>query len=216
MHHQIQNCEAAGTETESPRPPRPAFALFALFSLFALFAVSGVTFTLAQEPAAALKVGEFTFRGGSGWKLKETPRAMSNGGFATTGEGEALEADFYHFGRGQGGSIEANVARWQGQFQEKPEPKQEILTFGEHKVHLVRIEGTYLSGRPVGPKTPVKDQAMLGAILESAEGHVFVKMTGPKAAVAKAEDAFRALCASPFAAKVPASPGGAEAAPQPE
>ncbi|MEZ5325347.1 MAG: hypothetical protein R3F19_09810 [Verrucomicrobiales bacterium] len=153
---------------------------------------------LADESATTLKVGKFTFSGDKSWAVKSAPRTMSAGGFTLTGEGEKLDADFYYFGKGQGGTTEANIARWQGQFKEKPEPKKETLTFGEQKVHIIKLEGTFLEGPPFGQKKEVKGQAMLGAIVESGDGHVFVKMTGAKKAIEAAAEAFKALCSSPF------------------
>ena len=39
---------------------------------------------------------------------------------------------------------------------------------------------------------------MLGAIIESTEGHVFVKMVGKVKAIAAAREAFKTRCTSPF------------------
>ncbi|MGK0188191.1 MAG: hypothetical protein ACI9R3_003983 [Verrucomicrobiales bacterium] len=169
-----------------------------LFVITSGFLLSFATASLAEDTAASLKVGEFHFNGSKEWIVKETPRSMSAGGFTSGTEGAGIEVDFYHFGKGQGGTIDANIARWRGQFQEQPEPKKEILKFGDHKVHIISLTGTFLAGPPFGPKTPVKDQAMLGAIVESKEGHVFVKMTGDAKTVAAATDAFKNLCSSPF------------------
>jgi hypothetical protein len=51
---------------------------------------------------------------------------------------------------------------------------------------------------PGQPTTPLEGQALLGAILESPNGDVYVKMTGPSPTVEKAEPAFvqmiRAAC----------------------
>ena len=50
----------------------------------------------------------------------------------------------------------------------------------------MKAEGTFGSGMPGGPTTPMKDYALRGAILESPSGDVYVKMTGPKAIVKEA------------------------------
>ena len=42
---------------------------------------------------------------------------------------------------------------------------------------------------------------MLGAIVESKSGHVFVKLVGAKKSVDQAVEAFKALCISPFKKK---------------
>ena len=40
-----------------------------------------------------------------------------------------------------------------------------------------------MSGRPFGPKAPNPGYGLLAAIIEGKGGAVFIKMTGPKAAV---------------------------------
>ena len=66
------------------------------------------------------------------------------------------------------------------------------------KIEFLHLEGTFMSGPPFGQKTPLKDHAMLAAILTAAEGPVFVKMTGPKDDVAQAIVSFKALVEGAF------------------
>ena len=56
-------------------------------------------------------------------------------------------------------------------------------TIGGTKVTFAQAHGTFLSGRPFGPKTPKPGFAMLAAIIEGKQGAIFVKMTGPKETV---------------------------------
>ena len=89
------------------------------------------------------------------------------------------EVAFFHFGAGQGGSVQANVDRWFKQFSDgSTDAKTERV--GNTMVTFVRASGTFSSGMPGGPTTPLKDYAMRGAILESPAGDVYVKMTGPQ------------------------------------
>jgi len=90
---------------------------------------------------------------------------------------------FFYFGPGNGGGTKANVERWYGQFKEprdKINPRSEEVTIGKHKVTYVQAEGTYMSGMPGGPQTPMPGFALAGAIVEAEQGSVFVRMTGPK------------------------------------
>ncbi|HCN27694.1 MAG TPA: hypothetical protein DIT64_02700 [Verrucomicrobiales bacterium] len=114
------------------------------------------------------------------------------------GAEQPLEAVFYYFGAGQGGDVEANVQRWFGQFEGKPETKREDIEAGGKKVTLVTATGTYMDGAMFGPKTPKPDSMLLGSIIPGPDAPVFIKLTGPKAAVAKVADEFRALSVSPF------------------
>ena len=92
------------------------------------------------------------------------------------------EVAFFHFGAGQGGSVQANVDRWFKQFSGgSTDAKTERV--GNTMVTFVRAFGTFSSGMPGGPTTPLKDYAMRGAILESPAGDVYVKMTGPQGVV---------------------------------
>ena len=62
------------------------------------------------------------------------------------------------------------------------------------KITFVEAAGTFNSGMPGGPTTPMADYAMRGAILENTEsGDVYVKMTGPKETVASATEAFQKM-----------------------
>jgi hypothetical protein len=63
-------------------------------------------------------------------------------------------------------------------------------------VTFVKAHGTYLSGTPVGPKTPKPDYALLGAILEAPKGFIFIKFTGPRDLVDDAEKSFREMVQS--------------------
>ena len=110
---------------------------------------------------------------------------------------DGLDADFYHFGAGQGGSADANVARWKSQFQDAKNVKNETRKKGSREWRLVKIEGTFMKGAPFGPKTPVADQRMLGAIVEDKGGTVFVKLVDDgKKVDAAVEKAFIGLIES--------------------
>jgi len=148
-----------------------------------------------------LEVANLTFKLPEPWKKVPTNSQMRAGTAQITVEGSdtPLEAVFYYFGAGQGGDVDANIARWLGQFEGEPESKREEIKAGDHKVDLIIANGTYLDGPPFGgTKTPRPDFTMLGAIVPAADANVFIKLTGPKAAVAKAVDAFKKLATSPF------------------
>ena len=95
----------------------------------------------------------------------------------------AAEVVFFYFGPSGGGGVKANVDRWMGQFQAAKNQKVESKEVGGVKVTYARATGTFMTGRPFGPKTPKEGYALLGAIVEGKQGAIFVKMTGPEAAV---------------------------------
>ena len=169
---------------------------FSLFPALAIFAAA-VTALAADEK---LTVGQFDFVMAAPWKKAENSGMMTKAVLNWPVEGGApIEAKFYDFG-GPSGGIEANISRWLSQFEGKPEVKQEELTFGSTKVILLTASGTYLDGAPMSPtKTPRPDYTLCGAILAGDQSNVFIKMTGPKAAMAKAQADFKKLSTSPFA-----------------
>jgi hypothetical protein len=166
--------------------------------VFALFSccVAG-----AAESPATFKVSEFTFTRPAGWETVETTSQMRKAQFkvADAGAKEPAEVIFYYFGAGNGGGVQANVDRWFGQFKEPKDQikaKTEEATISGHKVTFVQAEGTYMSGMPGGPTSPKPDYALAGAILESAQGNVFVRMTGPRELVKKTFPAFKKMIES--------------------
>ena len=104
---------------------------------------------------------------------------------------------FFQF-PGGAGSVDSNVNRWLGQFQEPREKlnsKVETVTVGANKVTYVSAEGTYKSGMPGATPTPMPGYALAGAIVEAEQGSVFVRMTGPKDLVKSSLAEFKKMIA---------------------
>ncbi len=115
-------------------------------------------------------------------------------------EGErAATLTVFFFGPGQGGSVEANIARWVGQFDlpEGTEPNVSKREVNDLDVTVIDVSGTFTGGDMGGPTgAPSGDQRMLGAIVEGPEGPVFFKMVGDTSLMARAEAPFTALVES--------------------
>jgi hypothetical protein len=143
------------------------------------------------------KVSELTFKRPAKWEWVESRSSMRAAQLNVPGEkDQAAEVVFFYFGPGSGGGTQANVDRWLGQFaepREKINAKVEERTVGGIKATYVQAEGTYNSGPPLGPKTPLPDHGMLAAIIEGKQGHVFVRMTGPKGLVNGAGGDFKGM-----------------------
>ena len=166
---------------------RTAFVVTALFLIAA-------TANSAEAPADSVKVGSFTFTVPAGWK-KVTPSSPMRKAQLEVGEGAAkAEVTFFQFGAGQGGTPADNVARWFAQFPGSDDKrKTENVQAGSVKITFATTEGTFSSGMPGGPTTPMTGYALVGAILESPDGDVYVKLTGPEAVVKAAADAFKKM-----------------------
>ena len=143
---------------------------------------------LLAQAGATFKVSDFTFTKPAKWESVEVTSQMRKAQLKITdpqGKGTA-DVIFFHFGPGDGGGTKANVDRWFGQFKEPRDQikaKTEEVTVAGHKVTYVQAEGTYLSGMPGGPQAPMTGYALAGAIIEAAQGSVFIRMTGPQALV---------------------------------
>ncbi len=153
---------------------------------------------LAAEAPATFKAGEFTFARPADWQWIDTTSSMRKAQLKITDTEHKESADvmFFHFGAGGGGGIQANIDRWLGQFQEPKEKihsKVEEVAVGQRKVTYVQAEGTYLSGLPGGPKTPQPNTGLLGAILQSDQGNVFIRLTGPVKLAQASHAAFRKM-----------------------
>jgi hypothetical protein len=99
------------------------------------------------------------------------------------------------------GGIDANIKRWVGQFDGLTESDADVTKkeIDKTTAHIVELEGTYKESMggpfaPGGQTKKMENYAMLGAILELADGStVFIKMTGPQSVVADEKEAFLAM-----------------------
>ena len=133
---------------------------------------------VSQPPASSMRLAQFQVPGKSGR--------------------EDAEVIFFYFGQGEGGSVEANIARWQSQFTSpdgKPvKPTVQHLKASGLPVTTVELTGSYARGMGMGPAAvPTPDQMLLAAIVETAQGNLYIQMHGPRTAVAANRDAFLAM-----------------------
>jgi hypothetical protein len=114
---------------------------------------------------------------------------------AAQGDSDAAECAVFYFGNDQGGTVDANIDRWVGQFEQAGAPDRGTKDVGGMKVTAVSITGSYLA--PSGPMmmpTGKKDNyKLLGAIVEGPQGSVFFKLTGPVKTVDASSGEFDAL-----------------------
>lgn len=125
-----------------------------------------------------------------GWK-HDAPRPMRNVNLKVEG------VSCYVTVLGGGGGVGPNLNRWRGQMGNQPLSQAEIaklprLDMMGRKAALLVTDGSYRGMRG----DTMKDARMLGVVCEIQGSAVFVKMLGPKKAVAAQQDAFRAFCSS--------------------
>ena len=162
-----------------------------LITLLALFTAPALA-----TGADSFDVAGLTFPSPQDWTTVKPSSSMRKAQFAVKGDDGPAEVVFFHFGPGQGGGVQANIDRWLGQF---AEPKDKINARTEKKsvngidIVYVSAAGTYMSGPPFGQKTPMKNHALLGAIVKNDQGDIFIKMTGPKSTTTTATPSFKKM-----------------------
>jgi len=137
----------------------------------------------AEEPAA------MTWKAPARWQSVPNPSTMRLATFKVpraAGDAEDAEVAISQ----AGGSVDANVQRWIGQFgpEAAKTAKRSTRDVRGLKVSLVEVEGTFSGGMAKDGKEAT-GWAMIGAIVETRGMPHFVKMTGPAKSVkaAKAE-----------------------------
>lgn len=119
------------------------------------------------------------------------------------GDPEDAELVVFYF-QGQGGSVQANIDRWVGQFSKADgSPAADLATVTQKEAHgipltVVDVSGTYRgsAGPMMAPAAPKADFRMLAAVAETSGGPWFFKLTGPVKTVAKWEASFHAFLQS--------------------
>lgn len=119
------------------------------------------------------------------------------------GDPEDAELIVYYFG-GSGGSVQANLDRWLGQM-EQPDGRSStaVATTSSLTSNGLQITVLDVSGRYVAEMTPGSAARhnkpgfrMKAAVIETAGGPYFVKLTGPVKTVERWDAAFSAFLKS--------------------
>ncbi len=143
----------------------------------------------------------------SAWKAVTPSTAMRKAQYEIpSGEGDEApgEVTVFHFA-GTGGTVDANIERWVGQFSDaegKPVPleqaKLDKFKVGNCTVHFVETTGYLTVGQSMGGtgERTSSEYRLLGGIVESPGGNWFFKATGPDKTMTAARDDFMSLLRS--------------------
>ena len=147
-------------------------------------------------------LGPFTLEVPSGW-IEQTPNSrMRKAQFRlprANGDNDDGELTVFYFGRGQGGSTDANISRWIGQVsQPDGSSSRDKATIRTGKVSDFRMTQVDVSGTLKASSMPgLRQQSerpsyrLLGAVLESPQGPWFFKLIGPEKTIARWSESFR-------------------------
>jgi len=117
-------------------------------------------------------------------------------------DGEGAEVAVFYFGPGIGGSAKENIAAWNGLVldpQGNPAAaKVSTLTSGGFKITVVSIFGTYEQAvaEPGLPPVAKSKFGLLGAVVETPQGNIYWRLTGPDALVTTMLPLFNKIVAS--------------------
>jgi hypothetical protein len=151
-------------------------------------------------PAAAAGAG-LTFTPPSDWVVEQPTSKMRVAQYKLpkfASDAEDAELVIYHFGAVGGGSVEANLERWCGQFAQPDGRKSsEVLTRSERKVNGMDVTEAKLTGTYVAETSPGSNERvnkpgfeMIAAIIKSSNGDYYAKLVGPSATVEHHSAAF--------------------------
>jgi hypothetical protein len=134
------------------------------------------------------------------WIAEPPKTSMRLAQFQVPGAGgaDAAELVVFYFGAGQGGSAEANIARWQTQFSGpagKPvKPRVQHFRVQGMPVTVAELSGAYARSLGMGPPAPpLPDQTLLAAVVETPRGNLTFELHGPRASVAANRVSFLAM-----------------------
>lgn len=144
--------------------------------------------------SATIQSGTLTFNKPAAWTERPAASAMRVAEFVVpkaAGDAEDGELIVYYFS-GSGGTVEANIQRWTGQFQSAKEPVRESSSINGLEVTTVDVSGTYVAEvRPGSTERHNKPGfRMRAAVVETPKGPYFIKLTGPAATVQQAGPGF--------------------------
>lgn len=173
-----------------------------MFSVAVLFA-----HVLVADEAIQLADGKLSLKAPQGWQRKQPSSGIVQHEFMIPkAEGDA--ADGRMTVMGAGGSIDANIDRWLGQFLDadgkklaKDKAKIDKKQIAGEDLVIVDLSGTYLDkpGGPFAPGAAVerKNYRMLaGVVVTKKLGNYFFKFYGPDKTIEAHEDAFLTMLES--------------------
>lgn len=156
-----------------------------------------------EVPAPAIEDASLEFTAPAGW-IAETPTSSNRHAQyklpRVANDREDAELVAYHFSGG-GGTSQANIDRWIGQFHKADgSPASDTAKITRKDINgiavtMLDISGTYEgSMMPMQPTSnPKTDYRMLAAVVETGSGPWFFKLTGPAKTVAKWQSSFDVL-----------------------
>jgi hypothetical protein len=141
-------------------------------------------------PSGTQIFGSFRVTIPEGWISQTPSSSMRKAQFSLAGPAGNAELAVFNF-PGQGGSVNANIDRWIGQFSQpdgsssKSKAKTQQKQVAGIPITILDVTGTYQGGMMpgMGASQPQPNTRMLAAVIETPDGPWFFKLSGPAATV---------------------------------
>lgn len=168
---------------------------------------AGEPVDFSGSPGTATSSGNLHFHAPEGWIEEQPSSQMRRAQYRLPGQRGEDDAELAIFVfPGTGGSVQANVDRWIGQFtQPDGSSSAEKAEINKREVNglpvtFVSLTGTYDPGSMApmagGTSEPQEGYKMLAAIIETTSDPWFLKLTGPETTVDYWKDSFDAFVES--------------------
>lgn len=152
----------------------------------------------AKEKEAAktrsVTIGPIKYEAPTSWKAQQprsTFRIAQFGVPLAEGDEGKVEIVVSAFG-GQAGSIDANIDRWRGMFEDrKDEGDTKTFSVGDYEVTLYHVSGTYKDKPfPASPETTLRKnyRRLNAAVVTPNDGVYYFYMVGPEKSVKAQEE----------------------------
>jgi len=185
---------AACDKAPAPKPPAPVESTAASAPAPSAPAVPAIPVTAGVDPSkwktstsaddpTVIEVAGLRAPKPASWVWTKPSMQFRTLQYVVAGEVDSTKAAdliISVFVAGDGGPIDANIARWKGQFRagdSAPEPKLSEKEVGPLKVKFVELEGDYLA---MGAPAAKKGFSQIGAIVQASGRNVFFRLIGPK------------------------------------
>ena len=153
------------------------------------FKVAGLNFTIPYK-----------------WRIQPVENANRAGQWSVPlphdADGEGADVAVFYFGKDVGGDAKENIAAWNDlvlDARDNPAPaKVSKLNAGGLKISVVSIFGTYEQPveQPGLPPVEKPKFGLLGAVVETPQGNIYWRLTGPEALVTATLPLFNKIVAS--------------------
>lgn len=173
----------------------------AVWTRWSLSFVAGSLAVVTQLPAQTVTFLGYETSVPSGWSARTPTSSMRLAEYTTPsrGDSDGAEVIVYFFGVGQGGSVDANLARWKNQFS-NPDGAPVMArvvrdSTGAFRLTIASYHGTYARGIGAG-STPEKarpNHGLIAVVAETPKGTLFFQMFGPIASVEAQRDTYLAF-----------------------